>query len=221
MTDKATVEMTSPVSGKVIAIARRARRNGRGRFAAGRAGSRRCGRMLPRKCAAAAEKAEASMADQAQVKPRRTLKKSRNAESRARTITHVCARVHHAQGSKPPVASPAVRQRARRNRHQTAIRAGHGSGGTHQPCGSRCLYGVAAASVLGLRGGYAQRDGVEEIKVIGLRRKIAEKMQNSKRRIPHFAYVEEIDMTELEVVAHTSEQDQASRAAKARVCCRS
>jgi 2-oxoisovalerate dehydrogenase E2 component (dihydrolipoyl transacylase) len=46
--------------------------------------------------------------------------------------------------------------------------------------------------------GYAQRDGVEEIKVIGLRRKIAEKMQDAKRRIPHFAYVEEIDMTELE-----------------------
>ncbi len=47
-------------------------------------------------------------------------------------------------------------------------------------------------------GGYAQREGVEEIKVIGLRRKIAEKMQEAKRRIPHFAYVEEIDMTELE-----------------------
>jgi 2-oxoisovalerate dehydrogenase E2 component (dihydrolipoyl transacylase) len=45
---------------------------------------------------------------------------------------------------------------------------------------------------------YAQREGVEEIKVIGLRRKIAEKMQEAKRRIPHFAYVEEIDMTELE-----------------------
>jgi 2-oxoisovalerate dehydrogenase E2 component (dihydrolipoyl transacylase) len=39
---------------------------------------------------------------------------------------------------------------------------------------------------------------VHEVKVIGLRRKIAEKMQDSKRRIPHFAYVEEIDVTELE-----------------------
>ncbi len=39
---------------------------------------------------------------------------------------------------------------------------------------------------------------VEEIKLIGLRRKIAEKMQESKRRIPHAGYVEEIDMTELE-----------------------
>ncbi len=55
-----------------------------------------------------------------------------------------------------------------------------------------------AASVSPSRAVAAQRDGVEEIKVIGLRRKIAEKMQESKRRIPHFAYVEEIDMTELE-----------------------
>ncbi|MDN5842873.1 MAG: 2-oxo acid dehydrogenase subunit E2 [Alcaligenaceae bacterium] len=37
-----------------------------------------------------------------------------------------------------------------------------------------------------------------EIPVIGLRRKIAQKMQESKRRIPHFTYVEEVDVTELE-----------------------
>jgi len=36
--------------------------------------------------------------------------------------------------------------------------------------------------------------------VIGLRRKIAQKMQEAKRRIPHFTYVEEIDMTELETL---------------------
>jgi 2-oxoisovalerate dehydrogenase E2 component (dihydrolipoyl transacylase) len=41
---------------------------------------------------------------------------------------------------------------------------------------------------------------VDEVKVIGLRRKIAEKMQDAKRRIPHFAYVEEIDMTEVEAL---------------------
>jgi 2-oxoisovalerate dehydrogenase E2 component (dihydrolipoyl transacylase) len=44
------------------------------------------------------------------------------------------------------------------------------------------------------------RDGIEEVKVIGLRRKIAEKMQEAKRRIPHYTYVEEIDMTELEAL---------------------
>ncbi len=37
-----------------------------------------------------------------------------------------------------------------------------------------------------------------EMKIVGLRRKIAQKMQESKRRIPHFTYVEEIDVSELE-----------------------
>lgn len=41
---------------------------------------------------------------------------------------------------------------------------------------------------------------IETIKVIGLRRKIAEAMQRSKQRIPHFAYVEEVDVTELEAL---------------------
>ena len=45
---------------------------------------------------------------------------------------------------------------------------------------------------------YAQRTAEEVIPVIGLRRKIAQKMQEAKRRIPHFTYVEEIDVTELE-----------------------
>jgi 2-oxoisovalerate dehydrogenase E2 component (dihydrolipoyl transacylase) len=38
----------------------------------------------------------------------------------------------------------------------------------------------------------------EEIKVIGLRRLIAQRMTEAKRNIPHFAYVEELDITELE-----------------------
>ncbi len=46
----------------------------------------------------------------------------------------------------------------------------------------------------------APRTAVEEIKVIGLRRKIAEAMQRAKQRIPHFAYVEEVDVTELEAL---------------------
>jgi 2-oxoisovalerate dehydrogenase E2 component (dihydrolipoyl transacylase) len=40
--------------------------------------------------------------------------------------------------------------------------------------------------------------GSEEIKVIGLRRLIAQRMTDAKRNIPHFAYVEEVDVTELE-----------------------
>ena len=40
----------------------------------------------------------------------------------------------------------------------------------------------------------------EVVRIVGLRRKIAQKMQESKRRIPHFTYVEEIDVTELEAL---------------------
>jgi 2-oxoisovalerate dehydrogenase E2 component (dihydrolipoyl transacylase) len=43
----------------------------------------------------------------------------------------------------------------------------------------------------------------ETIPVIGLRRKIAMKMQDAKRRIPHFSYIEEIDVTELEALRQT------------------
>lgn len=43
-------------------------------------------------------------------------------------------------------------------------------------------------------------DTVEAVRIIGMRRKIAEAMQRSKQRIPHFAYVEEVDVTELEAL---------------------
>jgi 2-oxoisovalerate dehydrogenase E2 component (dihydrolipoyl transacylase) len=45
-----------------------------------------------------------------------------------------------------------------------------------------------------------KREGEETVAIVGLRRKIALKMQESKRRIPHFSYVEEVDVTELEAL---------------------
>jgi 2-oxoisovalerate dehydrogenase E2 component (dihydrolipoyl transacylase) len=45
-----------------------------------------------------------------------------------------------------------------------------------------------------------QREGEQAIAITGIRRKIAQKMQEAKRRIPHFTYVEEIDVTELEAL---------------------
>ena len=44
------------------------------------------------------------------------------------------------------------------------------------------------------------RGEIEEIKLIGMRRKIADRMAQSKRQIPHFSYVEEFDLTELEAL---------------------
>jgi 2-oxoisovalerate dehydrogenase E2 component (dihydrolipoyl transacylase) len=57
----------------------------------------------------------------------------------------------------------------------------------------------AAAAAPVVRTG-VQREDEEKIPVIGLRRKIAQKMQEAKRRIPHFTYVEEVDVTELEAL---------------------
>ena len=48
--------------------------------------------------------------------------------------------------------------------------------------------------------GYDERNDETDVPVIGLRRAIARKMQEAKRRIPHFSYVEEIDVTELEAL---------------------
>jgi 2-oxoisovalerate dehydrogenase E2 component (dihydrolipoyl transacylase) len=44
------------------------------------------------------------------------------------------------------------------------------------------------------------RDEIEDIPVIGMRRRIAQRMQDAKRRIPHFTYVEEVDVTELDAL---------------------
>jgi 2-oxoisovalerate dehydrogenase E2 component (dihydrolipoyl transacylase) len=53
----------------------------------------------------------------------------------------------------------------------------------------------AAGPVIG-----AKEEGTKDIKIFGLRRRIAERMQDAKRRIPHFAYVEEVDVTDLEAL---------------------
>jgi 2-oxoisovalerate dehydrogenase E2 component (dihydrolipoyl transacylase) len=60
--------------------------------------------------------------------------------------------------------------------------------------------------------GYAARHDEHQIPVIGLRRKIAQKMAEAKRRIPHFSYVEEIDVTDLEALrVHLNAKHAAAR----------
>jgi 2-oxoisovalerate dehydrogenase E2 component (dihydrolipoyl transacylase) len=49
---------------------------------------------------------------------------------------------------------------------------------------------------------FVRRDGIEDIALIGLRRTIAERLQEAARRIPHFTYVEEVDVTALEALRH-------------------
>ncbi|MGO8659059.1 2-oxo acid dehydrogenase subunit E2, partial [Rhizobium ruizarguesonis] len=54
---------------------------------------------------------------------------------------------------------------------------------------------------------FARKTATEEIKLTGLRRRIAEKMVLSASRIPHITYVEEVDMTALEELRATMNGD--------------
>ena len=97
---------------------------------------------------------------------------------------------------KRPLASPAVRRRAREAGVDLAGIQGSGPSGriSHDDMDTFLQGGGRLAAVQ--RG--QKRTGTTEVPVIGLRRKIAAKMAESKSRIPHFSYLEEIDITELE-----------------------
>ncbi len=104
-----------------------------------------------------------------------------------------------AAGEKP-IASPAVRRRAEELGVKLQFVPGTGAAGQirHEDLDAYMARGPGGSSTAGPPSTRAKREGVEAIKVIGMRRKIAEAMQRSKQRIPHFAYVEEVDVTELE-----------------------
>jgi 2-oxoisovalerate dehydrogenase E2 component (dihydrolipoyl transacylase) len=106
------------------------------------------------------------------------------------------------EGEKP-LASPAVRRRAEDLGIKLGFVPGSGPAGRIEHADLDAFIasnGAAARAPSGGGSSYTHRTAVEDIKVIGLRRKIAEKMQDAKRRIPHFAYIEEVDMTELEAL---------------------
>ena len=111
--------------------------------------------------------------------------------------------VERAPGTKP-LASPAVRQRARSAGVDLYHVAGSGPAGriTHADLDVHLSGGASRASSSMPIGGSARvaRTGTEDIKVIGLRRKIADSMMSSYSTIAHFSYFEEVDVTELEAL---------------------
>ena len=114
-------------------------------------------------------------------------------------VARPAARAPVAQARKEgerPLASPSVRRRALDM--GVDLRLVHGSGPAGQISHADLeAFAAGQGPVLGGNPQYVERHGEEAIPVIGLRRKIAQKMQEAKRRIPHFSYVEEVDVTEL------------------------
>lgn len=190
MTDKATVEMTSPVTGKIISI------------------SGDAGDMI----AIGAILAELEVDGEVGVAPEPTpevAKAPKEAaqadrpdpvrepviEAKAEPVPEPApATVATVGDHKPVLASPAVRQRAKHLGIDLAdVKSAEDGRVRHADLDAFLSYNAS--------GGYRPAGGKrqdEQVKVIGMRRRIAENMSASKRAIPHFTYVDEIDVTKLE-----------------------
>ncbi|MBB1609402.1 MULTISPECIES: dihydrolipoamide acetyltransferase family protein [unclassified Pseudomonas] len=192
MTDKATVEIPSPVSGRILALGGEpgqvmAVGGELVRLEVEGAGNHR---------EAAAKAHESAPAAEAEAKPQ-PAKEAPRAEAKPAPAPRPAAAApapRRAPGEKP-LASPAVRQRARDLGVELQFVQGSGPAGRilHDDLDQYLAHGGAVVA-----SGYAARHDEQQIQVIGLRRKIAQKMAEAKRRIPHFSYVEEIDVTDLE-----------------------
>jgi 2-oxoisovalerate dehydrogenase E2 component (dihydrolipoyl transacylase) len=203
MTDKATVEIPSPVHGTVLALGGalgealavgaeliRLEVEGAGNVAAGKAAA------APAK-APAPERTPAPAAERAapEVKPQA-------ASAKAAPATAIASHAMREPGEKP-LAPPAVRQRAWDLGIELQYVAGSGPAGRITHADLDAYVERAKTGACGPGGSdnrYAPLEGERTVPLIGLRRKIAEKMQDAKRRIPHFTYVEEIDVTEIEAL---------------------
>ena len=207
MTDKATVELTSPVAGTVVALHGDAGQQiavggplvsfsveGKGNQTA-----------APVAAPAAAPKAEAAPAPVAKAP----------APAPAKTAAKQAEAFTTRAAGQRPLASPAVRNRARDLGIELQFVPGSGPAGRieHGDLDAYVASGGRGSSAPGASIGstYAKAEGTTETRIIGLRRKIAEKMAESVRRIPHITYVEEIDVTALEELrAHLNAQNKGT-----------
>ncbi len=213
MTDKATVEIPAPMAGKVVWIGPEigetvAVGSAIIKLEVDGAGNEKPGEEAVPSKAPAVKAAEAKPAEEA--KPKTAPKaETKPAASPAKATNGAAARPHFREAGEKPLAAPAVRSRARAQ--GIDLQLVHGSGPAGRITHEDLDHYIANGPVAGASGGnvLAPNNSVEEIKVIGLRRKIAAKMQDAKRRIPHFAYVEECDVTALEDLRQHMNQTRA------------
>ncbi|MFJ2285584.1 dihydrolipoamide acetyltransferase family protein [Pseudomonas iridis] len=117
------------------------------------------------------------------------------------------------EANERPLASPAVRKHALDLGIQLRLVRGSGPAGRvlHEDLDAYLAQGQSNAQAP-VAAAYAQRNDEEQIQVIGMRRKIAQRMQDATQRAAHFSYVEEIDVTAIEELrAHLNEKHGASR----------
>jgi len=204
MTDKATIEIPSPVAGTVLALGGKAGElmavgaemirievEGKGNVdatvssAAPTAPVQAPAAAKPAPAAPVAAKAEVVIAP---------------AKADKAVVAHLVSAAR--QPGEKPIASPALRRRAWDLGVDLQFVHGSGPAGriVQSDLDDYVARGAQQSDAVGGAGRAVQRHDEEAIPVIGLRRKIAQKMQESKRRIPHFTYVEEVDMTELEAL---------------------
>jgi len=182
MTEKASVEIPSPVAGTVVSL----------------------GGDVGQTLAVGSELIRIELADEGEA-----LDEADRAGSSAplpgiaRSQPAPAAHVPSLVSLDRPLASPSVRRRATELDLDLRDVPGTGPGGriTHADLDASVAKKREPAGLSGeARPRPAASAGEQAIPVIGLRRKIAQKMQESKRRIPHFTYVEEIDVTEIEAL---------------------
>ena len=194
MTDKATVDIPSPVAGRVLALG-------------GQPGEvMAVGSELIRIEVEGAGNLRESA--QPKVEPAQATAPKVAPQARVEVAVVSAAAIKAAPVQRPapvareanerPLASPAVRKRAWDAGIELRFVVGSGPAGRvlHDDLDAYLVQdtspSVAPAS------GYAKRNDEQQIPVIGLRRKIAQRMQDAKRRAAHFSYVEEVDVTALE-----------------------
>ena len=207
MTDKAMVDIPSPVHGKVIALGGQP-----GEVMAvgsvlisieveGAGNLKESAAPAPVKEAPVAPKVEAAV-------------ESKPAVAAAPRPAAVCQGPMVArEADERPLASPAVRKHALDLGIQLRLVRGTGPAGRvlHEDLEAYLAQGQSNASAP-IAAAYAQRNDEEQIQVIGMRRKIAQRMQDATQRAAHFSYVEEIDVTAIEELrAHLNEKHGASR----------
>ncbi len=185
MTDKAAVEISSPVSGTVKKLAGEP-----GDMIA--VGSPLI--VFDTDAAAAAKVGDGDAGEKQAAAPGEQLAGAGADRPASSAATAPAAQAPAETGSRV-MTSPAIRRRAKEAGIDLSRVPGSGPGGRIlREDFDRYLESQ------GRPGAPAATRATKEIKVIGLRRMIAERMTRAKREIPHFAYVEEIDITELEAL---------------------